>query len=100
MKNEIYIDNVDVSKCNHFLEDDNIPVIGHLKNFCLYHHDRCELFNCEFKRVSKNDTIKKYKQALEQIADYCNKCKDCVETGDEVILYTIKKKVKGVLNEN
>lgn len=41
----------------------------------------------------------KYKLALKEIRDYCEKCKKCVETGDEVILYTVIKKVNEVLNE-
>lgn len=42
---------------------------------------------------------KKYKQALEEVRKYCQKCKNCVETGDEVILYTIIKKVNEVLKD-
>ena len=41
--------------------------------------------------------VNKYKSALEDIKEYCEKCKKCVETGDEVILYTVIKKVNEVL---
>ena len=40
----------------------------------------------------------KYRSALEEIKNYCEKCKKCVETGDEVILYTVIKKANEVLN--
>lgn len=96
---QVYIDNADVSKCPHFIKEDNIPVIGRLNNYCCQEHNSCEENNCEFKIMSKNDTLKKYKKTLEQIVDYCNQCKDCVETGDEVILYTIIKKIDEVIDD-
>ena len=47
----------------------------------------------------KDFRIDKCKQALEEIRDYCKKCKKCVETGDEVILYTIIKKIDEVIDD-
>lgn len=58
-----------------------------------------------FTRCTENHNedskiIEKYRSALEEIRDYCEKCKKCVEAGDEVILYTVIKKVNEVLNES
>lgn len=66
---EVCIDNVNVSVCKYFLDDDNIPIIGHLKNFCFYNHDRCELFNCEFKRKAKDYKLKVLQSKLERIKE-------------------------------
>ena len=41
-----------------------------------------------------------YRSTLEEIRGYCEECKKYVETGDEVILYTVIKKVNEVLNES
>ena len=49
---------------------------------------------CKVKECSDN-----YKYCLKSIKDYLERCKELVETGDEVILYTIIQKIKGVLNE-
>lgn len=43
--------------------------------------------------------MQKALSVLEEIKDYCEKCKKCVETGDEVILYTVIKKVNEVLGD-
>lgn len=43
--------------------------------------------------------VKKYKQTLQEIKEYCEKCKNCVETGDEVILYTIIQKINKMEKE-
>lgn len=39
---------------------------------------------------------RKFENCLDEIKEYCEKCKNCVETGDEVILYTILQKISEV----
>lgn len=41
-----------------------------------------------------------YKYCLKSIKDYLVRCKELVETGDEIILYTVINKIKEVLNED
>lgn len=51
-----------------------------------------------FKRdieTEKSSKIKYYK-TLQEIKKYCEKCKGCIEVGDEVILYTIIQKIEKV----
>lgn len=50
-----------------------------------------------FTQETELSLEKQYEKALKEIKDYCEKCKKCVETGDEVILYTVIKKVNEVL---
>ena len=59
-----------------------------VSDYANYWFDRC----CEINRECS-----KYLQALQEIRKYCEKCKKCVETGDEVILYTILKKINEVI---
>lgn len=37
--------------------------------------------------------LSKVNKTLQEIKEYCEKCKNCVEIGDEVILYTIIQKI-------
>ncbi len=69
LKDEIIIDDVDVSKCPDFVKEENIPIIGRLKNYCWIEHDNCQQFNCEFKRKAKDYKLKVLQSKLERIKE-------------------------------
>lgn len=69
LKNKIIIDNVDVSKCPHFVKEENIPIIGRLNNYCWIEHDNCQQYECEFKRKAKDYKLKVLQSKLERIKE-------------------------------
>jgi len=69
LKDKVIIDDIDVSKCPHFVKEDSFLVLGTLKNYCLYHHDLCEMYNCDFKKKAKKYKIKTMQAKLDRIEE-------------------------------
>lgn len=55
---------------------------------------RCTDLHIEDKSIAD-----KYWLTLQEIKKYCEKCKGCVEVGDEVILYTIIQKIENTIED-